>query len=649
MARDLTKVDRIRNSTGYASTPDIFTTELRNPDSNGGFYVTLHTSSPSTAITPFKLKVNTSAGNLTIPQYSNSSILLNGRQSKIIVTDFKVGSEKLIYSTAEVLTVSIQDYLPIVVLWLPSGEKGEFFLTGVHEGKVTKKDGTSTIDFHPTRGGLIVSYTQLAGYSVIEFSNRFRVVLVDRSAAYYTWVPSLSSDPFTPENSTSKSPLIVELGSTVLTLSVIVLGPYLVRSTSIEGSTLKLDGDYSDTSSLEIYAPSSIHKVVFNNAEIRVHRTLQGSLVGDLKTPSHTTTSIKSILPALDIWKSADNLPERQAGYDDSKWTSANHNKSVNPTPPATYPVLYADEYGYHTGNILWRGYFSSSNTTATGVFLSVIGGTASGWSAYLNGAFIGSWLGDTKTTKGELTLSFKNVTLKSDSNVLFVIQDHMGHDQTSGATNPRGIFNATLLGGGTFTEWKVAGNAGGEANLDKVRGTYNEGGLHGERLGWHLPGFDDSVWEDEGPETGLREAGARFYITVVPLDISRGYDVSLGFVIGSPQGSEVRVQLYVNGYMFGKYVEHIGNQVVFPGEFLAIFRLFFSFILMISLLRTVYPGILDYHGDNTIGLSVWAQGEEGGSVSLDWTVLGVVESSFDPGFEGNYLRPRWSDRSAYY
>lgn len=206
MARDLTKVDRISNSTGYTSTPDIFTTELRNPDTNGGFYVTLHTSSPSTALTPFKLKVNTSVGNLTIPQYANSSIVLNGRQSKIIVTDFKVGNEKLIYSTAEVLTVSIQDNLPIIVLWLPTGEKGEFFLTGVREGKVTKRDGTSNVDFHPTKGGLIVSYTQLAGSSVVEFNNRFRVVLVDRSAAYYTWVPSLSSDPFTPESSTSKSP-----------------------------------------------------------------------------------------------------------------------------------------------------------------------------------------------------------------------------------------------------------------------------------------------------------------------------------------------------------------------------------------------------------------------------------------------------------
>ena len=62
-----------------------------------------------------------------------------------------------------------------------------------------------------------------------------------------------------------------------------------------------------------------------------------------------------------------------------------------------------------------------------------------------------------------------------------------------------------------------------------------------------------------------------------------------------------------------------------------------------------VFPGILDYHGDNTIGFSIWAQDAAGGSVSIDWTVLGVVNSAFDPGFEARELRPGWSDRSAYY
>ena len=196
-------MDLINNNTEYASTPDIYTTELRNPDTNGAFYVTIHTSSPSTDVTSFKLNISTSAGNFIIPQ-SASDIVLNGRQSKIVVTDFALGTGKLIYSTAEILTVSVQDNLPLVFLWLPTGESGEFLLSGARSSSLLKKDGCSNVVLKSSSGGLLVSYTQSAGSCFLKFDNGFRFVLVDRSAAYYTWVPSLSSDPYTPENSTSE-------------------------------------------------------------------------------------------------------------------------------------------------------------------------------------------------------------------------------------------------------------------------------------------------------------------------------------------------------------------------------------------------------------------------------------------------------------
>lgn len=203
VARDLTKVDLINNGTEYASTPLIYTSELRNPDTNAAFYVTIHTSSPSTDLTSFKLDVSTSEGNLTIPKYA-SDIVLDGRQSKIIVTDFPVGKQKLVYSTAEILTVTVQDGKPIVILWLPQGESGEFFLTGVHHGQVLKSKGSSNVHFESTKAGIIASYTQGAGSSVFEFDNGYQIVVMDRSTAYYTWMPTTSADPYTPENSTGK-------------------------------------------------------------------------------------------------------------------------------------------------------------------------------------------------------------------------------------------------------------------------------------------------------------------------------------------------------------------------------------------------------------------------------------------------------------
>jgi hypothetical protein len=158
-------------------------------------------------VTPFKLAVTTSLGNLTIPQLSSSSILLNGRQSKIIVTDFPVGIEKIVYSTAEVFTVSAQDSKSLVFLWLPAGESGEFYITGVKSGSILKSDGSSELILKTTSSGIIVSWTQVIGSSVVKFDNGYRVVLLDRTAAYDTWVPSTSADPYTPENSTGTSTL----------------------------------------------------------------------------------------------------------------------------------------------------------------------------------------------------------------------------------------------------------------------------------------------------------------------------------------------------------------------------------------------------------------------------------------------------------
>jgi hypothetical protein len=150
------------------------------------------------------LKVSTSSGNFTIPQ-RGSEIVLNGRESKIIVTDFPIGQEKLIYSTAEVLTVSTHGTLPILFLWLPAGESGEFYLSGVSHASALKSDGCSDIEFETTKDGIIVSYKQLAGSSVLVFDSKIQIVVVDRNAAYNTWMPTFSANPYAAENSTGTS------------------------------------------------------------------------------------------------------------------------------------------------------------------------------------------------------------------------------------------------------------------------------------------------------------------------------------------------------------------------------------------------------------------------------------------------------------
>ena len=83
LALDITKTDRIAASANYTTNELISATELRNPDTQSAFYVTIHATSSDTTKDSFQLKVSTSAGSLTIPSAGN--ITLNGRDSKIIV------------------------------------------------------------------------------------------------------------------------------------------------------------------------------------------------------------------------------------------------------------------------------------------------------------------------------------------------------------------------------------------------------------------------------------------------------------------------------------------------------------------------------------------------------------------------------------
>lgn len=304
----------------------------------------------------------------------------------------------------------------------------------------------------------------------------------------------------------------------------------------------------------------------------------------------------------------------------------ADHDTTPNPTKPDTLPVLYVDDYGFHNSFHLFRGYFKGP---ATGVKLSIQGGLAFGWSAWLNGQFLGSYLGNSSVGTGNLTLSFGNATVNTNStNVLLVAQDNTGHDLRAAAVQPRGILSASLEGGASFTKWKIAGEVTGEKEqLDPVRGPLSEGGTAAERLGWHLPDFDDSAWNSSSPSTGFSGPGLYFYRTSAPLDIPEGVDASFAFVLNAPASQKVRVQLFVNGYQYARFNPYVGNEKRFP----------------------VPPGVLNYAGDNTIGLSVWAQSEEGAKVDVRLEKEYVVESSWSSNFDSEDLRPGWTEERLKY
>jgi hypothetical protein len=152
---------------------------------------------------------------------------------------------------------------------------------------------------------------------------------------------------------------------------------------------------------------------------------------------------------------------------------------------------------------------------------------------------------------------------------------------------------------------------------------------LHGERVGWHLPGFDTSSWSSASPVTsGVNGTGIQWFTTTFSLDFDSDLDVPIGVELGAPTGTVARVLLFVNGYQYGKYVPHIGPQTRFP----------------------IPPGIINMQGDNTLSLAVWAQTNAGAKLkTLKLIEYARYESGFGFGdIDGKALQPKWEDRSQY-
>lgn len=352
-------------------------------------------------------------------------------------------------------------------------------------------------------------------------------------------------------------------------------------------------------------APSSLTTLTLNGQEFDFAVDKQGVI---------TTAPIEYPKPKLYIpklntlkWKYLDTLPELQSSYSDSAWTPATLNKTYNSLRRLSTPTsLYASDYGYHTGTLLFRGHFTAHGAEKS-LYLFTQGGSAFGASAWLNGTYLGSWRGYDAAMNGNKTFTLPNL-VAGKSYVITVVIDNMGLDEnwtigTETMKNPRGILDYRLDGHEkSDVSWKLTGNLGGEDYRDISRGPLNEGGMFVERQGLHLPGAlaatTDFAWKDSaGPVIdGIEKPGIGFFATEFDLGLPSGYDIPLSFqftnttsppALNETRGSSApayRVQIYVNGWQYGKYVNNVGPQTNFP----------------------VPEGILNYHGKNYVGVTLW-------------------------------------------
>jgi hypothetical protein len=395
----------VMESNGTANAVDnsaIWTWVLENRDTDSRFYLAENNKTSTRAVTNFSMTVKTSAGAVTIP-----SMQLAGRQSRWVVTDYAVGNETLLYSSAEIATYGLFDS-PVLVFYLKEGQTGDFAF---------KSPSNVTFDTHGAKSDIAstsangtyarFTYTQSKGATVVKFSNEVLAYLLDIPSAWTFFAPPTTEDPnVTPDR------------------HIFIMGPYLVRSASLLVGTVAVVGDNANATTIEVYAGPNVDTISWNGKDLTTFKTPYGSLTASLEG----TAQREIHLPELSDFKVADSSPEVQPSYDDSNWILANRTTTLSSVKPLTIPVLFSSDYKFYTGAKIYRGYFSSKS--AASLNITVQGGVAAGWNAWLNGQPIGYHPGNVSLTSTTALLSFKNVTLKSEGNVLTVVTDYTGHDQ---------------------------------------------------------------------------------------------------------------------------------------------------------------------------------------------------------------------------
>lgn len=522
---------------------------------NTNFYVVRHGNFTSLESTSYTLSVSTSIGNVTIPQLGGS-LTLNGRDSKIHVTDYDIAGINMIYSSAEVFTwAKGVGSSRVLILYGGEGETHEAaFPSSTGKPQLIEGFGVSIMQ---KESSWVLHWQVNTSRKVVKLDDLY-VYLVWRNEAYNYWVLELpAADPIGNFTSSCKERVIVNAG-------------YLIRSAKILDNNLALTGDVNVTTKLEVLsAPVAVSSLTFNDLPLSTSKTQVGNLAATVqyRQPNIQIPNLSQLQ-----WKFVDSLPEIQSSFNDATYKALTHTSSNNPRNLSTPKSLYAMDYGYHAGSFIYRGHFTA-NSLETTASLNVSGGVGFGHSIWLNQTFLGSWPGAVGIQTCIHNLTFPSKLETGKPYVLTVLIDHMGYDEEAPGTDaikfPRGILNYFLSGHSQAdVEWRMTGNLGGEQYVDLTRGPLNEGSMYAERQGYHLPSPPDTEWTSVSPvQNGIEKAGVGFFTTSFDLNIPTGWDVPISIVFntsttGTPRdlnsanqrGSNYRCQLFVNGYQFGKY-----------------------------------------------------------------------------------------------
>ncbi|MBX7551477.1 beta-galactosidase [Streptomyces sp. tea 10] len=533
---------------------------LTNPDTGAHVYVARNDgTAPVTSSLP------TDAGSLRIT--------VPGKDARLLTTGLKLGERTLKYATAQPVFCVTAGRQDIALFTGRTNDMADLVLTCPEEPSVMRLD--------PEAAWVFDDDTELRVTSPLGQGGLTRV-LVQKGGSDTPLVLLFGDDA----TSVRLFPFDTPSGT------VLVYGPALLRHAEVRGRAVHLTGDITETTAMEVWAPRGVDTVVWNGRTLPTRVTLSGSLMTSAMLPAVPEVR----LPELGGWRMRRENPEAGPGFDDSGWQRADRTTSFSTTPvPDGGPVLFADDYGFHYGDVWYRGTFTDSSGLEE-LSLAYSSGTQGLLMAWLDGEPLGTHrmpVPDKNTTarKGswEATAVFpvREALRSPGRHVLSVLVRRMQHDMDGGARDThkaaRGLTAAAFKGAAPQVSWRIQG----EAAPDPVRGPMNNGGLYGERGGWHLPDFrEDHDWEPVTFPRDARYQGVTWYRTDFRLSVPADVDASVGLTLQDDPYRAYRAQIFLNGWNLGQYINNVGPQ--------------HTFVLPNGILRT--------RGANTLALAVLSE-----------------------------------------
>lgn len=520
-----------------------------------------------------------------IPQQEGTFLTLHGRDALLLTADTTIAGKKLYYTTSQVFGEPLPGLMADTQYLVGyAGDPGETVFHFTQQPEVDLPDGV-THTWYARTGELRLNYThtdepvtvRITPHESSPSAKPIDLRIITREYATTTWI-------------------IHGMRNGVLT-PVAIEGPELARTATFKGRHLFLTGSVSQPSSVRVLTPAGITTVSWNGKVLTHGDVARGEVPGP-----------KPISPTTLTFVRASDNEFSTVDLDDSSWVDATDTIAANPRYQGPGPhqgiVLDSNHYGFYEGSVWYRAHYIAASDDPT---LKLTGNGGSGvpgqgkdpafMQVWVNGKYAGAV--PAKGTEQSLTVP-EGLIEKGQEVVVAVVVHNLGQNldwSDNGLSKQnRGLYDAVLNNDGPVS-WKIIGASPSDISTNNPSGTlYNNGGLQGEREGWHMPDFDDASWEEAS--TLHSPAGITWYRSEFNLTVPSTQDTAFRLDINSARGigdDHSQATIFVNGWNTGVYIGDIGPQKSF----------------------TIPQAFLNLSGKNTVAIAIAAKSDGQGPESV--------------------------------